>query len=72
MAAISIARLLFSIVSCPRVGPLYRRLIGSLVNAAGKLPALSTLTKSCASSILLNPPLISPRSVIRSLIRGAV
>ena len=46
MQAMSIAFRLLMIVSCPSVGPLYSRLMGSLVSVAGRLPALNTLTWS--------------------------
>jgi len=53
-----IAWVLLLIVSCP-TWTAVQLLIGSLVSAAGRLPALSTLTNSC-TSCGVNEPVIWP------------
>jgi len=59
-----------AIVSLPKVGPMIDSLMGSVLRAVGRLPALSTSTNSCTCCWVKSPE-ISPLSKIALLMYGA-
>ena len=67
-----IAILPFSTVSAPSVGLMISSLIGVLLSAAGKLPALRISMMCSTSCSVIVPPLIMPRSEIVVMILGAL